>query len=365
MRVTASDLLRAIAQLPKNRDYNYINPKTRGKIRLVSAVEPEGPIFFRRYNPSKGEKPSKAEKVSISASALRRVANAIREGVPLNIDRVLGASYNFRAVLESLLAYTPQFYFCYPGRIEIGESSQTIHVGHKHLLWLPNEPHGVGVTQVREVNVTVSEIPSVEAVYEALVVPGQISGAGSEEYAALPPEVQRRHTQIQIALVEIGRQLGFKTWVAQNDKGITYKGMKIGEMDGVIVRLEDIRLLTSFDEAIKAALLIDCIWFKNGKLMPAVIEVEHTTGVTSGLTRMQNLKTKLPPFPTRYVIAAADEDREKVLTECNREQFRDLKAQFFPYSAIEELYSLCQRRKIRGVSEEFIDSFMEQTLQIQ
>lgn len=335
------------------------------KIRLLGIEEPEGPIFFARYDPTKGETPATAKKGSISAAALRRVANAIRENVPINIDRVLGASYNIRSLLESLLAHTPQFYFCYPGRIEVSESSQEIHEGHKHLLWLPNDPHPIGATREREVNMTISEIPSVEAVYEALVIPGDISGAGSEEYAALPPEVQRRHTQIQIALVEIGKQLGFRTWVAQNDRGITYKGQRLGEMDSVIVRLEDERLMASFSDAVRAALLIDCIWFKNGRLMPAVIEIEHTTGVVSGLTRMQNLKTHLPPFPTRYVIAAPDEDRDKVLTECNREQFRDLNAQFFPYSAVEELYSLCQRRKITGVSESFIDSFMEQTLQIQ
>lgn len=37
---------------------------------------------------------------------------------------------------------------------------------------------------------------------------------------------------------------------------------------------------------------------------------------------------------------------------------------FFPYSAIEELYALCQRRKIRGVSKEFLDCYMEKTLQL-
>ena len=46
-----------------------------------------------------------------------RVANAISEGEPINFDRVLGGSYNTRSVLESLLASTPEFYYCYPGRI--------------------------------------------------------------------------------------------------------------------------------------------------------------------------------------------------------------------------------------------------------
>ena len=33
-------------------------------------------------------------------------------------------------------------------------------------------------------------------------------------------DIQRRHAQIQVALVLIGHQLNFRIWVAQNDKGI-------------------------------------------------------------------------------------------------------------------------------------------------
>ena len=290
---------------------------------------------------------------------IRRVAHAVSLGVPINIDRILGASYNTRSALEALMAYTPQFQYCYPGRIEFGESSTAIKKGHKHLTWLPNEPHQPGIMVKRDVkDMTISEIPSRDAVYEALVLPAEAVPAE----APVPPEVQRRHAQIQIALVEIGKQLGFKTWVAQNDKGIMYKGKKLGEMDGVIVRLEDVQLLQAYNDAVKAALLIDVVWFRNTKFMPAVIEIEHTTGVRSGLTRMQNFKDRIPQYQTRWVIAAADEDRDKVMQECNLPQFGGLKPQFFPYSAVDELYSLCQRRKIKGVNDEFLDCFMEPCL---
>jgi type II restriction enzyme len=345
--------------LPKNRAYNYISPKTRTKIEIVHAAKPEGPITIKRYNPSKGGTPRKAEVETISAAMIRRVAHAISEDVPINIDRILGASYNTRSALEALMAHTPQFQYCYPGRIEFGESSTEIKKGHKHLMWLPNEPHKAGETLYRDVKgMTISEIPSRDAVYETILLPAE--AVPSE--AAVPPEVQRRHAQIQIALVEIGKQLGFKTWVAQNDRGIKYKGKKLGEMDGVVVRLQDIELLSAHNAAIKAALLIDVVWFRNARFMPAVIEIEHTTGVTSGLARMQNFKDHLPPFLTRWVIAAADEDRDKVMQECNKPQFQGLKAQFFPYSAVDELYSLCQRRKVKGVNDEFLDCFMEPCL---
>jgi type II restriction enzyme len=45
-------------------------------------------------------------------------------------------------------------------------------------------------------------------------------------------------------------------------------------------------------------------------------------------------------------------------------QFYKPNPMFFPYSAIEELYSLCQRRKIQGVTEEFLGCYMKKTLQL-
>ncbi len=287
-----------------------------------------------------------------------RIANAIKPAVPVNFDRVLGASYNTRSALEALLAHTPEFYYCYPGRIESAAASTEIKKGHKHLIWHPDNPHKPGVIEEIETQVVISEMPTAEAVYEALVLPEYVQEPGFDF------EMKRRHAMIQVALVKIGQQLGFRTWVAQNDKSIVYENKKLGEMESVIAKLDNEQLLASYPDAIRAALLIDCVWFKNGKLMPAVIEIEHSTGVTSGLTRMQGFQQALPPFPTRWVIAAPDEDRDKVIKECSRPQFKSLKAQFFPYSAIEELYSLCQRRKLKGITEEFLDCYIESSLPI-
>lgn len=254
------------------------------------------------------------------------------------------------------MANTPEFYFCYPGRIENKGGHTTIKHGHKHLIWNPAVPHKLGVLTKMETDIVISEIPTLDAFYDSLVLPDNF------EQKEIDIDIQRRHAQIQIALYFIGKQLNFRTWIAQNDKGILYHNKRIGEYDGIISSLKDEKLMSAYDDAIQAALLIDCIWFKNGKLMPAVMEVEHTTGVTSGLSRMKNFKDKFPPFPTRYVIVAPDEDRDKVIKEANKPQFKDLNTRYFTYSAVEELYSLCQRRKLKGVTEEFLDCFMEPIL---
>lgn len=251
---------------------------------------PEGPIKIKRCDPSKGETFKNKHAVSISAQMIWRLANAVRPNQPINVDRILGASYNTRSVLETLIAHTPQFYVCYPGRIESINANESIKKGHKHLIWMPGSPHKNGVIEKTETDIVISEIPTLEAYYDALVLPTDL------KVDEINIDIKRRHAQIQIALYFIGKQLGFRTWIAQNDKGILYQNKRLGEFDGVIARLDEERLIQSHHDAINAALLIDCIWFKNGRLMPAVMEIEHSTGVTSGLTRMKNFFDKSPPF---------------------------------------------------------------------
>jgi type II restriction enzyme len=83
----------------------------------------------------------------------------------------------------------------------------------------------------------------------------------------------------------------------------------------------DLKIFSFFSGS--SAKFIDCIWFQNHRFMPAVMEVEHITGVTSGLTRMKGLYDIIPSINTRYVIVAPD-DRDKVIDEANRKQFKCL-----------------------------------------
>lgn len=357
MRLTASNIVKAIASLPKDQWYEYINPSTRTRVMVVNVTSPEGPITIKRYNAKKNT-PASAKTETISAKMIWRIANALQTEIPINFDRVLGASYSTRSALEALMAHTPEFYWCKPGRIELSDSTQKIQTGHKHLVWRPDHPHKNGMMEEFKTDVVISEVPTTDAVYEALAMPNVMSEGITDI------NVQRRHLQIQIALVSIGHQLGFRTWVARNDQGITYGAKKVGELDGVIVDISQENLLKPWTDAIKAAMHIDCIWFRNGKFMPAVMEVEHSTGVITGLARMKRLKDQLPQFPTRWVIVAPDEDRAKVMKEANEPQFKDLRTMFLPYSAVDELYVLCQKRKLnnKAVNDDFLDCFMEPCL---
>lgn len=354
-RITAYNLVRAISCLPRNRDYNYVNERTSGRIRIMNVEMPAGPIIIRRWDPNKGQTCASAKNESISSEMIWRLANAISENDPINVDRAFAGSYNTRSVLEALVAHTPEFYYCYPGRIMDVDGHSTIEHGHKHLLWTPSIPHENGVLVQKEVqNMAVSEIPVQSVVYDNLELPETM------KTGPLGIEVVRRHTQIQIALYLIGLQLGYRTWIAQNDMGICYQGEPLINHQGIISSLSNDENLVSSFHAEQHAKLIDCIWFKNSHFMPAVMEVEHTTGVTSGLNRMLGLYNAIPALrDVRYVIVAPDEDRDMVIEKINRPQFRPLEARYFAYSSVEELYYICTHRNLHGVTQDFLDCYME------
>lgn len=353
MRLTASNLVSAINQLPLDREYQYINPRNKGRIIVHNIVGTEGPVQIRRYNPSKGETSKNAKIENISTAMLWRLANAMNEEAPVNVDIVFGASYNTRSVLEALLAHSPQFYFCNPGRIQFLNGRREVKKGHKHIVFRPNDPHENGVLCKTNITYDISSF-SHEIVQRGLEL---------DNFKPIPTmtiEQKRDHARIQVALVLIGQQLGFRTWVAQNDRGIEYEGKRLAEMEGVIDRLASEQVVSAYPKGIEAAKLIDCIWFRNGRLMPAVMEIEHSTGVTSGLNRMKGFYHEGPQLrDVRWTIVAPDEDRKKVLRKAQVEQFSELQTKYFPYSAVMELYSICERRKIRGVTDEFLDCFME------
>ena len=358
MKISAANLVAAIAKLPRTTEYNYFSPRNSGRIFISRVESPEGPIHIKRYNPNKGETLQAAEEESISSPMLHRVANAIREGVPINLDRILGASYNTRSVLESLIGLTPQFHFCMPGRILIENSTTSIEKGHKHLIWIPSEPHNQGVYSKKEINLTISEMPSVETIYEAVALP-----EAQESDFAINPELRRIHAQIQFALVKIADGLSCRSFIAKNDQSIKVGDKRFAEMHGVVCDLHSENMFSAYGEAANSGSLIDLIWLKNGKFMPAVIEIEHTTGVTSGLSRMKNFKDKfLELAGTRYVIAAPDEDRDKVIKECSKQQFKDLRPCFLPFSNVHELYHLETKGRLKNMPVSIFDNFLENPL---
>ncbi len=346
----SADLVSLIAKLGTDKSYTYFSGAT--KIRVVEINEPEGPIKFIRWDSRKSE--SSATRGSISVNQLAVVASVFsgKPNYPIHFDRLFSAGGNSRAALETLLAYTPNFFICYPQKMNPYTGNPEAKL--KHLMWCPDSTHSWGEIHERPYDQIISEV-------ELGVDFGDInvtSGMLDKEFDSI--EAKKTHTQMQLALVKIGNALKFHTWIAKNDRSISVGPTKLGNIDGVIQSLDEVQIL--YNSQIRlAASLIDCIWFSNDfKYIPAVIEVEHSTGVTSGLTRMLKFRETIPSISTTFTVVAPNDLRNKVVSEANNPVFRSLKPRFMPYSTIRELYGLIQRYPLANVMERtFIEPFME------
>lgn len=355
-KLTAADLVAQISRLDNNRWYLY--PSGISQLKITKIVEPEGPIKFVSINLKKED--AKERSGSISSSQLARIASAFsnKPDYPIHIDRVFSASSNSRSALETLLAYTPHFYICYLQRADV-YTGETSDKKLKHIMWRPSEAHALGqIVKEKEYRQVITEIELGVDFGHIQLSPNQLSN----EFDSI--EAKRTHTQMQIALIEIGNALGFQTWIAKNDRSIEVGESKLGSLFGVVQSLEEIPILYK-PEIRDSASLVDCIWFAdNGDRIPAIIEIEHSTGVTSGLTRMKKLKDTFPSISATFAVVAPNELRNKVITEANQKVFRDLRARYMPYSTIRELYGLMQRYSFSGlVDHSFINAFMERVVE--
>jgi hypothetical protein len=126
-----------------------------------------------------------------------------------------------------------------------------------------------------------------------------------------------RHTEIQYALLNIGREMGLDVWVARNDRRRTWNASVLGDMPGMIAELP-----TQFNEATNRTIeLIDVLWLK-GNAIVAAFEVECTTSVYSGLLRMSDLLALQPNLDIDLYLVAPDERRSKVEQEIQRPTFK-------------------------------------------
>lgn len=354
IQLNATNIAHFINSLDKNSIYEYPNSKTRTQIKIVDVCMPEGPITIKRRNPSKGESFDGAKAQTISSKMLWRLASAIKSDHPVNIDRIFGASYNTRSALEALLLHTECFYLCYPGRLEkIGPNTE-VKTGHKHIIFDLENPHKQGVIVEKEINnMVVTEIER-EVRFDSLLL-------NSTSNNKIDVDLSRRHAQIQVLLIKAAASMGLITWVASNDHSIQYNGQRLIEMDEVMKDMDSTPALQGYQKAPEAGKLIDCIWFtKDGKKIPAILEIEHSTGVTSGLTRMKNFMLEAPDLrDMTYIIVAPDEIRHQVFKKASLPQFNGMNVKYLSYSAVEDLYLLSQR-KIQGIDNvKFFHTFLE------
>lgn len=224
-------------------------------------------------------------------------------------------------------------------------------------MWCPDDQHKRGEINTKHYKQVISEV-ELDADFGHIEVTSGMLGEGFDSI-----EAKRIHTQMQVAIVRIGNALEFRTWIARNDRPIVIENTHLGELEGVISSLEDVPILYN-EESKRVASLIDCIWFTGDyNHIPAVIEIEHSTGVSPGLMRMLKFRQTIPAVSMTCTVVAPNVIRNKVVSEANNDTFRTLKARYMAYSTVRELYGLIQRYRVSKVDKSFINPFMEQVVE--
>lgn len=132
-----------------------------------------------------------------------------------------------------------------------------------------------------------------------------------------PVTPSTRHTEIQYALLSLGKEMGLDLLVARNDRSRSFNGVAFGDLPGMIEELP-----TQFNEATNRTIeLIDVLWLRSNSIV-AAFEVECTTSIYSGLLRMSDLLALQPNIDIKLYLVAPDERRTKVEQEIQRPTFK-------------------------------------------
>ena len=143
------------------------------------------------------------------------------------------------------------------------------------------------------------------------------------------------HTQIQGWLRNVGIALGFKVWVAANDRARPYADGRLA--DGC---LDTLPSAVENALAVDTIRLIDVLWFDaTSQRIEAAFEVEHTTSIYSGIVRMLDLALGLGDSCV-CVLVAPDEREDEVRRRLTRPAFsrvQDLQLRYLRYSELRDL----------------------------
>ncbi len=148
-------------------------------------------------------------------------------------------------------------------------------------------------------------------------------------------ETDRTHTEIQGWIRDLGRALGYRVWIAANDRGRSHDGGRLGE--GC---LEQLPPTLANDRGAESVRLIDVLWLEaEGDRVAAAFEVEHSTTIYSGIVRMLDLALSGELHTSAGLFLVAPDSREAdVRAQLQRPAFSriaDLDVRYLPYGELE------------------------------
>lgn len=149
----------------------------------------------------------------------------------------------------------------------------------------------------------------------------------------------KKHNKMIYNMVQIGKKLGYKTFIGKREQSEDYKGQKLASYAD-LTRLN----LKGYDKIKRSRIeMIDVVWLDNNKI-EYIIEVENKTDFTSGIQRGSNVEEEIPK------LMVIPNDREKELLNIKDpffiNGFKNHNWNYITYSDVKKLISLRNINKL-------------------
>lgn len=149
---------------------------------------------------------------------------------------------------------------------------------------------------------------------------------------------ENEHLRMQLLLTEIGRDLGYNVYVANNDRKKSLDGKNLE-----FLTLPQLPPLDLPQEIVKTISLIDVIWVnKDTQAIECAFEIEKTTSIYSGILRLFDLASSLGDKQYNFFLIAPDSREKEIIAQLKRPAFKNVTCLALRYILFSELKEHCR-----------------------
>jgi hypothetical protein len=175
--------------------------------------------------------------------------------------------------------------------------------------------------------------------------------------AERPVRPPRESIQIQSLLAAVGERMGFSVWIPRGDRQAVLRNWR--PQPGTL--LESLPL--GYEPAtMKTIEQIDVLWVRHRTIMRA-FEIEHSTPVFSGISRLADLMALQPNLAVKLHIVAPMRRRDKVFQQMTRPAFSFYEKGPFTacctFLAYDVLRVLSKERHLADLRDSVLDKIAE------
>ncbi|MDG5789627.1 hypothetical protein QA612_19400 [Evansella sp. AB-P1] len=129
---------------------------------------------------------------------------------------------------------------------------------------------------------------------------------------------ENEHSEMQFLLGSLGRELGYKVWIAKNDHTRQWNGKELGGLS-----MDELPKNNVSEDNYKTISLIDVIWLDVDGRYVGAFEVEKSTSIYSGILRLHDLSLSMKGDSCELFLVAPKRREREIKAQLLRPSLRE------------------------------------------